>query len=170
MYTEEITRLITDINEVCKKLDRKWDINSGGCCLVSAAIAEGLERFNIKYKVVLYYSRYRGPYGALEVRKNIKTKDIDSFPNGDETGSHYTIYIPSVNTILNSSYFKDDYYYRKTMVSKITCKDLQWIYNTGCWNDCYDTKHNISVRKKINSIFNKYEKEFNERKFRDEML
>ena len=167
MYTEEITRLVTDINRICKNLDEKWDINSGGCCLVSAIIAEGLERLNIGYKVVLYYSNYVEPYSALEVRKNIKTKDINSFPNGVKTGNHYSIYIPSIKVFLNSSYFIKNSCYRKTIVGKITCKDLQWVYNTGCWNDCYDTRHNISVRNKINSIFKKYEKEFNKRKSRD---
>ena len=167
MYTEEITRLATDINRICKKLDEKWDINSGGCCLVSAIIAEGLERLNIKYKVVLFYGSYIEPYGALEVRKNIKTKDINSFPNGDETGSHYSIYIPSIRVFLNSDDYTGDRYYKKTIVGKVTHKDLQWIYETGCWNSCYDTRYNKSIRNKINSIFKKYEKEFNKGKSRD---
>ena len=55
-------------------------------------------------------------------------------------------------------------------VSRVNFSDLEWIYNTGSWNDVYDTRYNNPIRKRLNSIFNKYEKEFNRNKLGDEML
>jgi hypothetical protein len=170
MCSEEILRLVTDINKVCKKLDYKWNINSGGCCFVSRVIAEGLERLKIKYKLVLYYYSDMTDDCASEVRRSIKERNIHTFPNGDDTGSHYAIYIPKIKAFLNKSNRYSKEYYRQMFVSRVNFSDLEWIYNTGSWNDVYDTRYNNPIRKRLNSIFNKYEKEFNRNKLGDEML
>lgn len=158
MCSEEIIRLAADINQICKELDEKWSLNCGGCCLVSQLIAEGLERLKVKYKLVVYFHDYMSDSPASKVRKDIKARDLSKFPNGEETGSHYAIYIPRIKVFLNKSiYNRRDH--RQMFIGRVNCSDIKWIYDTGDWNDCYDTRHNRLLMKRLKSIFKKYEKE-----------
>lgn len=158
MCPEEIIRLTTDINQICKELDKEWNINSGGCCLVSQLIAEGLEKLKIKYKLVLYFHGYMSDSPASKIRRNIKTRDLNAFPNGEETGSHYAIYIPKIKVFLNKSHYSRGSY-RQMFIGRVNHSDIEWIYKTGEWNDWYDIRHNRLLAKRLKSIFEKYEKE-----------
>lgn len=45
-------QLFKELNILCKNLHDKYCINCGGCCLVAAYLAEGLELCNIPFEIV----------------------------------------------------------------------------------------------------------------------
>lgn len=48
--------LFTSLNRLCNEMDINYNTGCGGCCFVTACLAENLERNNISYKVIkLYY-------------------------------------------------------------------------------------------------------------------
>lgn len=48
--------LFTSLNKLCNEMDINYNTGCGGCCFVTACLAENLERNNIPYKVIrLYY-------------------------------------------------------------------------------------------------------------------
>lgn len=48
--------LFTRLNKLCNEMDINYNTGCGGCCFVTACLAENLERNNIPYKVIrLYY-------------------------------------------------------------------------------------------------------------------
>ena len=48
--------LFTSLNKLCNEMDINYNTGCGGCCFVTACLAENLERSNIPYKVIgLYY-------------------------------------------------------------------------------------------------------------------
>lgn len=61
--------LFKNLNQLCKDLDYKYDINSGGCCFVAAVIAEQLENCNIPFKLI-HYELYSCHY-AIRVNDRI---------------------------------------------------------------------------------------------------
>lgn len=61
--------LFKNLNQLCKDLDYKYNINSGGCCFVAAVIAEQLENCNIPFKLI-HYELYSCHY-AIRVNDRI---------------------------------------------------------------------------------------------------
>lgn len=160
MGIEEINRLSKDINDLCKELDNKWSINTGGCCFVSSIIAKHLEKLKIKYKLVLYF--YEGDNGwnpPSWIKQGIKDRNVYRFPSGENTCSHYAIYIPKIKKFLNKPNRFSKSKYERMFINGINCSDLTWIYDTGEWNDIYNRSNNGPITKRLNSIFKKYEKE-----------
>jgi len=47
-------RLFKKLNKLCLELQDKYNINCGGCCYISACIAEQLELYNIPFELVHY--------------------------------------------------------------------------------------------------------------------
>ena len=87
--------LFKNLNQLCKDLDYKYDINSGGCCFVAAVIAEQLENYNIPFKLI-HYELYSCHY-AIRVNDRIinrcdcKYKEIifDDYLSSDEIYNTY---------------------------------------------------------------------------------
>ena len=48
-------QLFTSLNELCNEMDFQYDTGSGGCCFVTACLAENLERNNIPFEVVVLH-------------------------------------------------------------------------------------------------------------------
>ena len=44
--------LFTMLNKLCNEMDFNYDTSCGGCCFVTACLAENLERNNIPFKVI----------------------------------------------------------------------------------------------------------------------
>ena len=44
--------LFTSLNKLCNEMDINYNTGCGGCCFVTACLAENLERNNISYKVI----------------------------------------------------------------------------------------------------------------------
>ena len=49
-------QLFTSLNKLCNEMDYSYDTSCGGCCFVTACLAENLERNNIPFKVVVVYN------------------------------------------------------------------------------------------------------------------
>ena len=60
------------LDSVCKKLDDKYDINSGGCCYVASVIAAELEKRNIPFKFISYKGKY---HLAIQVGEMVINRD-----------------------------------------------------------------------------------------------
>lgn len=48
-------QLFKELNALCIKLDKEWDINCGGCCYVAYVLAKYLEEYNISFVIRHYY-------------------------------------------------------------------------------------------------------------------
>lgn len=72
--------LFKSLNELCRDLDDKYNINAGGCCFIAAIIAEQMELHHISYTIVHY--DICGCHYAIRVndriinRGNYKKKEI----------------------------------------------------------------------------------------------
>lgn len=142
--------LYNDLNALCRHLDFKYGINAGGCCFVAYCIAEELEARKIPFKVVMFAhleSEFRTT-SKLELRKLIKSHDY-SF--AEHSFSHYCIQVDSER--LNNFGFDS---YAQITLGCIKASDLEFLYNYGDWNSCYNPDHNKLVKFKIHKLFNDY--------------
>lgn len=57
--------LFKEVNELCRYLDNKYNINCGGCCFVAACLAEQLESKRIPFEII-HYDLY-GCHYAIKV-------------------------------------------------------------------------------------------------------
>lgn len=137
------------LNKLCKDLDDRYDVNSGGCCYVAYLLSQHLEKLGINYKVV-GYSDDRVPHKCTV--RNIKGRKKDQFPVGNRTCSHYAILVNGV--VINNG----DYTFR-SFKAKLNTSDLEFILDNGWWNEAYNTKYNYRVSKRISSFFKPYEEE-----------
>ena len=48
-------QLFTSLNKLCNEMDIQYNTSCGGCCFVTACLAENLERNNIPFEVVRLY-------------------------------------------------------------------------------------------------------------------
>ena len=46
-------QLFKALNELCDEMDIQYDTSCGGCCYVTACLAENLEKNNIPFKVII---------------------------------------------------------------------------------------------------------------------
>ena len=116
--------LFKQLNSLCKELDYRYNINSGGCCFIAAVISEQLEIYNIPHTII-YYNFY---------------------------GCHYAIRVK--DRIIN----RCDYKIKEIVSDKfISSVDLYFTYNNEYWNKTYNKKHNPIIKRKVKSLFKKYE-------------
>lgn len=142
--------LYNDLNTLCRRLNFKYSINSGGCCFVAYCIAKELEARKIPFKVVIF-AHLESEFGTtskLELRKLIKSRDCEFAEN---SFSHYCIQVESGR--LNADDFDN---YAQITLGCIKASDLEFLYNYGDWNSCYDIDHNKLVKSKIHKLFNDY--------------
>lgn len=148
-----IRKLCKELNELCKELHSKYEINSGGCCYVASVIAKYLDKFGIKYRLVIS-DTYRKNYSNIqkELTKKRVNKDLEDSVCGDACCYHYYIHIMyagEVNPMMkNITEFEFD---------NIDHSTISWIYSKGGWNSSYNVKNNSIINKLIKSVFKKYE-------------
>lgn len=119
--------LFTALNKLCEELDNEYNINSGGCCLVATYLAEYLEKAKIPFTVINY----------------------------DKYSCHFAIRVK--DRIIN----RCDYSYTEIFFDKfMTSKELYNLYierlDLGYWNEVYDRRNNLTVKRKIKALFDKY--------------
>lgn len=137
-----IQQLITDLNDLCERLNENYTVNSGGCCYLAACIAENLSKLNIKYKICIYDADEEYPR-ALTYRYRIKNNLLD-------TVNH--IYLRVDKYYINKRLF------RKTIeVSYINSDQiLNYYYNNiSSWNHLYDKHNNKIIKNMVNECFSK---------------
>ena len=144
--------ILKKLNDFLLELDSEYNINSGGCCFIAFCIATQLEKYSIRYKIVIL-----GDEGlcSKELRSNIKCND-GFYPTRDNTANHYLLQVK--NTYINLG----DFNIRSYAISKTSCIKPLEIYNmykSGWWNPDYDKKNNLKIYKEIKRFFKHNEKE-----------
>lgn len=136
--------LATKLNTLCRCLDFKYSINSGGCCFVAALIADILTYYKIKYKVIIFkINKTLYTTDKRFVRLNLKLgRDVLE-------GSHYAI-ITENNYHINFGYFTQ--YDTNLIVSCVKPNYLLRTYDENVWNSMYSVEHN----KLLIRVFNKF--------------
>jgi len=112
-------QLFTSINNLCKELDNKYNINCGGCCFVAAVIAEQLEKHNIFYTLI-HYDKYSCHY-AIRVNDRILNRCDYNFREivFDEYLPSDTIFFTYYNESWNKMYNKKWNLIVKTKIKSI---------------------------------------------------
>lgn len=150
---DSILNLINNLNKLFIKLDRRYDINCGGCCFVAYLVARELEVRNLHdFKLRVY-----GIYGECceeEARYNI-TNNLDGAPCKSHTAHHYSIVYNDCWEINKSD--ADDIEFLD--IEGLASEDIKRLYDYGDWNDVYYSNNNIFVERFIKIIFNNYDKE-----------
>lgn len=156
MRNLNIHKLTSSLDCLCRKLDYEYNINNGGCCLVSYFIASNLEKLGIKYKLVVYDS-YKKDNKEIYQEINSMVQKTTSYTSitGNYTCNHYCLFLIGGGIINNDETDDDEYKYT---IDGITSKNIKWIYKYGAWNDVYDIRNNKRIKCIINSFFEKYEK------------
>ena len=49
-------QLFKELNKLCEEMDCQYNTGNGGCCFVTACLAENLERNNIPFKTIIIYN------------------------------------------------------------------------------------------------------------------
>lgn len=147
-----INKLIKELNILSKVLNKKYSINSGGCCLYAHYIAAELEKYSIKYKVVLETTTQLDVNTAiqnLKSRNNLYEKEHSNVSIvGQNNCNHYSIIIGNDHINYSGNW---DY----TYIVNLNSSDLLWNYTNSCWNDIYDTDYSQTIKEKITQTFKK---------------
>ena len=143
-----------DLNQLCQLLNDDYDINRGGCCYITYLIAKNLDRLHIPYKLVIF-DRYPKDIKAIkkELYKQRFHRTYYKSVTGIHSCSHYCLQIGE-NLINASDYFE----FYKYVISDINAKHILWIYKHGVWNNNYDVRNNLTVKRIINNYFKNEEK------------
>ena len=151
-----LRKLVSDLNTLCDRLDEDYSINYGGCCFVAYLLMKNFEAIGI--------------HPILVIESDCDEIDGDEFLNcvhdrvdecnglGYNTCTHYFVLIPKIGYVNAGEFSRDSL----NKFRGLTAKDVQWIYKTGDWNTCYETKNNPMVGRRIKQVFRKYEDLFKE--------
>lgn len=128
---------IGKINKFFKTLDNNYDINCGGCCYIAAVVAEILEQYNIKFKVVVY----------SDSSEPLRKDDLYICSQ-----SHYAIYVKGMGIINKYRYLR---FLKIHSFSNISSKTLYDMYDRLSWNHRYNPNYNNTIGDQIGHFFKK---------------
>lgn len=116
------------MNKVCDLLDALYNINCGGCCYIAYCLSKLLKEDDIEYEVVVVSDSCEDLTECEELR------DIPC------SCTHYGI--STAGGLINidendlESYTYSQYFHNPHP------DDVKEHYESGYWNDCYDTNEN----------------------------
>lgn len=146
-------QLISDLNYLLYRLDIRYSINSGGCCLIASIVSELLKVYDIPFKLKIYDDRYLNKDTILEeiLSRYENFESCDSC-TGENTCYHYALETPygEINLEMKGGMNLD--IYKPIVIDGISPQDINWIYIEGNWNDEYDI-NNTSLIIKIIKLF-----------------
>ena len=142
--------IFDELNKLLKEFDRKYDINSGGCCFVAFCIAAQLWKRGIPYKLVVLGDQ---SLNHRELKMNIRNND-GYYPTGSETANHYVIQVGEYYINLGTFNLK---YYEVSKASFIKPQEIYEVYRTGYWNQYYERSNNLKIYREIKKFFNRNE-------------
>ena len=119
--------LIKKLNYLASELDRRYSMNSGGCCYFAYLIAEWLEAYDIEYRFIIQ----------------------DDGPIDGVSGKHYCLQIMPSKLFINKL---SKYSHIKT--TQLTSSQIFSYYRKSNWSEKYDICNNDVVKKAIDNIFN----------------
>ena len=140
-------RLAKSLDALCTKLDRVYNINSGGCCYLAFLIARNLDQLEVKYELVVYSPDKKD---SIKMEEELKNRTLQS---GDESVimcDHYCLYIYNYG-IINRDNRHGGY-----IVKNVSSNSIGWIYKLGGWNPYYKKSNNSIVKDIVNDFFKKY--------------
>lgn len=141
------------LNELCLQLNKKYYINSGGCCFVAYLIAFHFDKLGLRYKLIVFTRELKdGISISSEVHSKIRNNSKKTSIVGFETCSHYALYLEG-GGIINIGEFGT---LPKYFVEDINSSNIKWIYRSGRWNPEYNIHNNRIIRKIFNAFFNGY--------------
>lgn len=141
-----VHKLVSDLNNLCNTLVKKYNINCGGCCYVAYEIAKHLDRFHINYKL-----RVLNDY-PITTNANFKEFDLIS---GDNVCCHYYLVVQGGGEVNRGSFGTEYYSY---VITGINHRNLSWLYRMSSWNPVYQRKNNKLIKKIISLHFKQYGK------------
>lgn len=145
-------KLRKNLNCLCTKLHKEYEINLGGCCYLAYLIAKEFDKLQIPYSLVVCTYTYKIKSKVKkELKKRFPNTGIHSSITGNYACYHYFLYMKNIGYI---NYDSDRYRYS----FDVTSKDIGFIYKYGCWNSTYETSNNKKIAKIINLHFKQYEK------------
>lgn len=119
--------LIKKLNYLASELDRRYSMNSGGCCYFAYLIAEWLEAYDIEYRFIIQ----------------------DDGPIDGVSGKHYCLQIMPSKLFINKL---SKYSHIKT--TQLASGQIFSYYRKSNWSEKYDICNNAVVKKAIDNIFN----------------
>lgn len=136
-------------------LDRKYLINSGGCCFVAYLIATHFDKLGLRYKLLVFTRDYKDILNiSSEIHSKIKNNVQRDSVVGSGTCDHYALCLEGGGYI-NAGGFKE--FSNKYSIEDILSSNIKWIYRLGRWNSEYSIHNNRVIRKIFNTFFNDYE-------------
>lgn len=119
--------LIKKLNYLASELDRRYSMNSGGCCYFAYLIAEWLEAYDIEYRFIIQ----------------------DDGPIDGVSGKHYCLQIMPSKLFINKLSK-----YSRIKTTQLTSSQIFSYYRKSNWSEKYDICNNAVVKKAIDNIFN----------------
>lgn len=147
-------QLISDLNYLLYRLDKRYKINNGGCCLIAFMVAEILEKCNIPFKLKIYDDE---EFNKEKITEEILSRTANYYLQdsctGDNTRYHYTLITPYGE--INSDMFDsiNPYKDNSVIIDKAKAQDINWIYTEGNWNPEYETGNTSLIFKIIKLFF-----------------
>ena len=146
-----IRKLVNDLNTLCDRLDKDYNINYGGCCFVAYILMKNFESIGVNPILVIESDCDEIDGGEFLDRVHDRNTECNGL--GFNTCYHYFVSIPKIGYVNAGDYCRDSL----NKFRGLSSKDVQWIYKTGDWNSCYETKNNAMVGRRIKQVFRKYE-------------
>ena len=151
MSTSDLKRLISELNNLCDRLDEDYNINYGGCCFVAYLMMKNFEALGI-HPVLVIESDCDEIDGG-EFLDCVRDRDNNCNGLGYNTCCHYFVSIPKIGYVNAGDFDRESL----NKFRGLSAKDVQWIYKTGDWNNEYETRNNPMVGRRIRQVFRKYE-------------
>ncbi len=145
---DENKRLISKkLNNLCRYLNEEYNINYGGCCLVTYIISKLLKKDNFKFKIIVW-SDY-----------NLSVKNFSEI---NEAQFHYAINLGRYN--INSGNCSKISYLHRFIFNDVSPSDILKHYknNNYCWNRSYNTSNNNLVFKLLKISYESFTKNLRE--------
>jgi hypothetical protein len=122
--------LIKALNNLCDEMDYHYNINCGGCCFVTAVLAEQLEYYNISFKVAI---TYHPTHYAIKIKDRYINRSDYNFKD---------LYDYNSDTLYDIYYDNDwnDYYNRKwNLIVKTRIKSIFKQYGNNLRRRCINS-------------------------------
>ena len=147
-----LKKLVDDLNLLCDRLDRDYNINFGGCCFVAYLMMKHFERIGVHPTLVIESDC--GEIDGDEFLDCVHSRDHNCQGMGSQTCYHYFVLIPEIDEYVNAGDFCAESLYK---FRGLTAKDVHWLYKTGDWNCEYERRNSPMVGREIAQVFRKYE-------------
>lgn len=118
--------LVRKLNYLASELDKRYSINSGGCCYFAYLVAKWLEAYKIKFYFIIQ----------------------NDGPIRDNSGKHYCLQLLPSKMYINKL---SKYSHIKTM--QLTSKQIYSYYKKSNWSEKYNADNNSIVKKGVDNIF-----------------